>query len=442
MPRNLGDMHQGSQVAVSDAHVENDRTDLLALSHAIHADPEVGFEEHRASRRVADFLRGRGFDVTIGAFGLDTALVSMVGSGSPRIAFLAEYDALPDIGHACGHNIICASAVGGFAAAARIVADLGGTAMLFGTPAEENGTGKEIMARAGAFDDVDAAIMIHPHAGSDVLSAPTLGLREAKVVFHGQAAHASANPELGRNALDAAVIAYQSISQYRQSLLATDRVHGIISDGGTSPNVIPERAALHYYLRAETPERIRDLTERLHAIFRSAALATGTTAEITWDPLPPCLPVRTNQALAERFGSHFERLGRPVAQQSSSGSNTGSTDLGNVSLRVPAIHPMVGIAEASIGIHTAEFVTYAASPRADAGVIDSAKALAAIAIDLAADPVLLAQVKAEFAASGGAIDVPDLLAVPEISPSRHARFSACTRADSSGRAHRAMRWIR
>ena len=397
----------------TDASVDAQRDALLGLSRALHEDPETGFAEHRAAARVAAYLRDRGLDATAGAFGLDTALVARAGSGGPVVALLAEYDALPGIGHACGHNVICASAVGAYAAAARRIAELGGTAVLYGTPAEENGTGKELMARAGAFAGVDAAIMVHPWAGPDVLDADFLGLREVRAVFRGRAAHASADPGLGRNALDAAVTAYQAVAQLRQSLLATDRVHGIIADGGETPNVIPDRAELHYYLRAATPERIRELTGRLQAVFTGAALATGTRADVEWDPLPPCLPVRTNAALAERFAVHFARLGRPIPPRPAGPVLSGSTDLGNVSLRVPAIHPVVGIADDGIGLHTAEFAAHAAGPRADDAVLVSAKALAALAVDLVADPALRGRVAAEFAERGGAVDVPALLAVPD-----------------------------
>lgn len=403
----------GPSVA-TDAAVDAQSEALLTLSHAIHADPEVGFEEHRAARRVATYLESHGFDSTIGAFGLDTALVSRVGTGSPVIAFLAEYDALPEIGHACGHNIICTSSVGGYVAAARSIAELGGTAVLYGTPAEENGTGKELMAREGAFDGVDAAIMIHPAAGPDSLEMKALGLREVLVTYRGKSSHAAANPSMGINALDAAVAAYTSISMMRQSLVASDRVHGVITDGGTSPNVIPDRASLHYYLRAATPERIRELTLKLQAVFESAALATGTTAEIEWDPLPPCLPVRGNGVMAERFGAHFARLGRPVPPADPAAAAMGSTDLGNVSLRIPSIHPMVSVCEPEAGMHTEAFVEHAVSPRGDATVLASAKALAALAVELVENPELMQQVRDEFEAAGGAVDVPALLSVPTV----------------------------
>lgn len=397
----------------TDAGVDAQRDALLGLSHAIHANPETGFEEHGSAARVAEYVRSHGFEATIGAYGLDTALVSRVGSGAPVIAFLAEYDALPEIGHACGHNVICASSVGAFVASARAIADLGGTAVLCGTPAEENGSGKEIMARAGAFDDVDAALMVHPFPGDDVLAPEFLGLREVTVSFYGRAAHAAASPSMGLNALDAAVTAYQSISQLRQSLLATDRVHGIVTDGGTSPNVIPDHAGLHYLVRAATPERIRELTLRLQAIFEAAALATGTSAEIVWDPLPPCLPVRTNGAIARRFEHHFTRLGRTILPEAGDGAPTASTDLGNVSLRVPSIHPLVGIAPADAGIHTADFVAHAAGEAADAGILASAKALAAVAVELVSDRELFDEAGADFEAAGGYTDVPGLLAIPD-----------------------------
>lgn len=402
-------MHARIDTAVAERHAE-----VLALSHALHEDPEPGFEEHRAAARVVELLRAHGITTELGVHGLPTALRATAGSGSgPTIAVLAEYDALPGIGHGCGHNIICASAVGAFLALTTVVAETGGTAVLLGTPAEENGTGKELLARSGAFEEIDAAVMIHPFAGPDLADAPFLGLREVVVEYTGLAAHASGAPFMGRNALDAVVAAYQGVSALRQHMLPSDRVHGVITDGGTRPNVVPERAEAHFYLRSATVESLAELSDRVQRIFEGAAAMTGTRATVRWDDCPPCLPVRNNDTLASTFAVHLTGRGRTVVSgRAAPDSAHGSTDLGNISVRIPAIHPMLSIAPTGTALHTAEFAAYAQGPEADTAVLDGAAALARTAADFLADAGLRAAVRREFAEAGGTIDVPHLLTAP------------------------------
>jgi amidohydrolase len=392
------------------AAVEGLRDQLVGLSHDIHAHPELGYEEHEAVRAIATLLGKHGHDAEVGAYGVPTALRARAGSGRPCVAILAEYDALPEIGHACGHNVIAATAVGAFLALAEVVDELGGSVELIGTPAEEGGGGKELIARAGGFAEVDAALMAHPF-GADAAEHPWLGVRQIEAVFHGMAAHASAMPFLGRNALDAVVTAYQSFAQMRQHMLPTDRIHGIITDGGQKPNVVPERAAAHFFLRSAEPETLRVLSERAREICEAAALATGTRAELRWDPCPVYLPVRNNHALAARYAVNLAPRGRKVLPLGVlPGEISGSTDMGNVSVRVPGIHPLLSIAPPFVTIHTPLFAEHAVSQAADIGCVDGAIGLALTGADFFTDAALRADAQAEFDAAGGVIDPEALLA--------------------------------
>jgi amidohydrolase len=383
--------------------------DLVGLSHDIHAHPELGYAEHHAVRAVATLLAGHGHDAQVGAYGLDTALRARAGAGRPRVAILAEYDALPGIGHACGHNVICATAVGAFLAAATAIADLDGSVELIGCPAEEGGGGKELIARAGGFDEIDAAIMVHP-SGFEAADNLWIGVRTVEVIYHGLAAHASAMPFLGRNALDAVVQAYTSLAALRQHILPTDRIHGIITDGGQKPNIVPDRAAAQFYLRSAEPETLIELSDRARAVFEAAAIATGTRAEIGWDPTPTYFPVRSNHALVARWATNIaERGRRALPRDVVPMVFTASTDLGNVSIRVPAIHPLLAIAPPQIAVHSAEFAEWARSDHGDAGCVDGAIGLALTAVDYLTDAALREATKAEFEAAGGRLDVDALL---------------------------------
>ncbi len=376
---------------------------LRRLADELHDDPETAYDEHRSVERIRLLLEEHGVTARVGAYGLPTAFratASADGQG-PRIAILAEYDALPEIGHACGHNLIAAISVGAFLAVREHLASTGGTVELIGSPAEEGGGGKQRIIEAGGFEGIDAALMVHPGNRTRVYGSG-LGMRHVEVTYRGTEAHASAAPQRGRNALDAVVSGYSSIAQLRQHILPSDRVHGIITDGGEAPNIVPGRASAHYYVRSADVDTLYELSDRVDAILRAAALATGTTAEIVWDRLPAYLPMRVNRAIAERFVRNLagrREFPPPAAPGVGAGAGGGSTDMGNVSLVVPAIHPNIQTAPESVGGHSPGFTATTLSPAATEGVRDAAFGLAATVLDLLGDPALLAEVRSEFEAA-------------------------------------------
>jgi amidohydrolase len=376
--------------------VEASRDALLRLSREIHAHPELAFEERRASALLTAALREAGLTVEPGAYGLPTAFAAEFGSErGPCVALLAEYDALPGIGHACGHNLIAASALGAALALAKLAPSLPGRVRLLGTPAEERGGGKELMAREGAFEGVDAALMMHP-ASLNLVSMPCIAMAEVEITYHGQAAHAAAMPERGVNALDALVLAYQGIAALRQHIRATERIHGIITDGGQAPNIVPERAAGRFYVRAANAQDLAPLKLRVEACFRAGSEATGAEAEIHWDPAD-YLDIHYNEPLASAFRSNAEQLGRVFFPYDKlPASIQGSTDMGNVSQRVPSIHPMLAAAPLHCTIHNAEFAKWAGSEMGDAAAIDGAKALAMTALDFFYDAALRRSARESF----------------------------------------------
>lgn len=393
--------------------IEDLATDLRELSHGIHGIAEVGFEERLSVAFAAEFLRYRGFPVQVGRYGLRTSLRAEAGTGSPKVAILAEYDALPGVGHGCGHNVICAAALGAFLGVASQIEQLGGSVVLIGTPAEENGNGKELLARAGAFDDIDAVVMLHPFTGPyEVASFASLAVRDVDVTFNGVAAHASSAPHMGRNALDAVVAAYQGIAALRQHIPATDRLHCLITEGGSAVNVVPHLASAVVEIRSLDPDGLVELSARVQDVLEGAALMTGTRLETTWDPFPAYLPVRSNRALAARYHGHMSGRGRAITMETELVGGGWSTDLGNLSLRVPSIHPTISISGETTPMHTAEFGQHAVSPAGDRAVVDGAVGLALTVADYLADELLREQARLDFEAAGGAVDVERLLTPP------------------------------
>jgi amidohydrolase len=373
--------------------------ELLRLSRAIHANPELAFEERQAAKLLVGALRDSGLEVETGAYGLETAFSSNFGaSDGPCVAVLAEYDALPEMGHACGHNLIAAAGVGAGLALASLGQALPGRVRVLGTPAEEHGGGKELMARRGALEGVDAAMMMHP-SSVNLVNMPSLCIAEVEAEYRGRAAHASAMPDRGINALDALVIAYQGIAALRQHIRPSERLHGIITDGGQAPNVVPERSVGHFYVRAASARDLDALKRRVEGCFEAGAQATGAELALRWGEVD-YLDIRFNAALAESFRVNAEKLGRdffPIDRLPP--SIAGSTDMGNVSHRVPSIHPMLAASPLHCTIHNPEFAQWAGSEMGEAAALDGAKALAMTALDYLCDADLRARARALFEAA-------------------------------------------
>lgn len=369
---------------------------LVEISHLIHSHPETNFEEHFAHDLLCDTLEGAGLTPTRHAHGMDTAFVARAGQSGPDIAICLEYDALPGIGHACGHNIIAAAGLGAGLAAASVAAECGGRVTIMGTPAEEGGGGKVFMIRDGAFDYVDAAMMIHP-AGAELRSMETIAIQTCFVTFSGVAAHASASPHQGRNALDAAVLAYMNVAAMRQHILPNERLHGTFTDGGDKPNIVPSRAQTNWYVRSPTVDGLAALKERFVACQEAGARAAGCGVSIEWID-PPFSDLVSNTAMEDSYVANAALTGRAVQDPATSASRVvGSTDMGDVSYAVPSIHPMIQAADDGVAIHTPAFAAFACGPRGDGAVVDGAKALAWTVADLWLRPEVLAAAKAEFA---------------------------------------------
>ena len=361
--------------SVVDAH----RDLLLGVSRDIFEHPELCFEEHHAHDVLVGALRGVGIETTEHAFGLDTAFVAEVGEQGPTVAIICEYDALPGIGHACGHNVIAGAGLGAGVALASLAVELGGRVRILGTPAEEGGGGKEFMLRAGAFDGLDAAMMVHP-ADRDLPTMAAIAVEQLHVTYHGEASHAAAAPELGRNALDAAVLGYMNIAALRQHIGVRERVHGIVTDAGEKANVVPHRAAAHWFVRSQDLVSLERLKVRVLDCLAAGATAAGCTMDVEWVD-PPYSDMVDDEWLLQRWMENAAALGRPGEDPELDGPVVGSTDMGNVSHRVPSIHPMVAVAPRGVAIHTPEFAVHAGGDAGDRAVLDGAKALAATAID-------------------------------------------------------------
>lgn len=377
------------------ARIEAGASVLVALSHDLHAHPELAYEEHRSASVVAGVLADGGLDVARAAYGLETAFAARVGTAGPHIVVCAEYDALPGIGHACGHNIIAASSAGAGLALAPLAEELGFRVTVLGTPAEERGGGKVELLRAGAFDDADVALMVHP-APMEVVDWPTLAWATAEVAYHGQEAHASMAPFRGRNALDAVHIAYTALSALRQHILPTERIHGIVTHGGDAPNVVPKLTRATWFVRAANAPDLALLRERVARCFEAGALATGCQLELEW-PGNRYEPVRTNQSLARLYEANLTRLGRSALPREAVVAQAGSTDMGNVSEAVPSIHPLMSIGSHPVVNHQEAFAAHTVTPAGDRAVVDAAVALAWTALDVVLRPGALDDVRAEFA---------------------------------------------
>ena len=364
--------------------------DELALR--IHERPELAFEERFASSALADHLAREGATVTRGAGGLETAFAAEIGSGAPVVAILGEYDALPGLGHACGHNLIGTAASLAFLALRDVAPELRGRLRIVGCPAEERGNGKVKLIRAGVFSDVNAALMFHP-GDRDELDPLMLAMVTLDIEFIGKAAHAAAEPHEGRNALDAVMLAWTALSALRLTVRSDSRFHGIITDGGKAANIIPDRAAATFMVRSPDNTYLHDLRRRVLACFEGAATATGCELHATWSDV--CEMVSTNRPLAETFAANAKTLGREMKPRRH-GDTHGSTDMGNVTSIMPGIHPFLSITDGPVPGHSTEFAAAARTPQALETMHVAAKALAMTAIDVLRDDKLRVRAKEAF----------------------------------------------
>jgi len=375
--------------------VDANRSQLGELAVKIHSDPELGFQETKAVAWLTRYLKQNGFTVERGICELPTAFKASYGHGKPVIAILAEYDALPNLGHACGHNLIAACAVGAGVASRFTIDRCGGTILIIGTPAEEFYGGKIPMADRGAFDNLDAAILVHPGQHNSALLY-TLAAQALEVDFFGKAAHA-AMPETGINALEAMLQSFAAINSLRQHIRDKSRIHGIITNGGEAANIIPAHSAASFLIRAEDDAYLDVLKQKALNCFIGAATASGAHLEYKWEDIRYA-PMLNNLTLAQLFSQNLQSLGREVITPDP-GKLQMSTDMGNVSQLTPSIHPLVSITSPEVALHTPEFARAAVSEAGIHGLLDGAKALAMTVVDLLANPETVTKIKKEFQAS-------------------------------------------
>tara|TARA_B100001250_G_scaffold130983_1_gene111800 strand:+ start:195 stop:1400 length:1206 start_codon:yes stop_codon:yes gene_type:complete len=368
---------------------------LISASHAIHENPELNFEEHFAHEVLTGILEDEGLKPTRGAYDLETAFEASVGDKGSTIAVLCEYDALPDIGHACGHNIIATAGLGAGLAAATVAERMGGALRILGTPAEEGGGGKVFMADRGAFNDVDAAMMVHPASG-DLVRMNTIAIQRLHVAYQGKAAHAAAAPHRGHNALDAAVLGYQNVAALRQHIKPDERIHGIFIESGAKPNIVPERSSMEWYVRSKNAKSLEPLKKRVLNCLEAGGHATSCSMSHDWID-PYYADMVDNETICTLYSANASNIGRTLLEPDAELKVVGSTDMGNVSYLVPSIHPMISVAPYGTPIHTPEFATHAKSESGDKAVIDGAKIMAMTIVDLWANKTTMDAAQSEFA---------------------------------------------
>ena len=381
-------------------HVAAVLPEALELSHRVHANPEIAFEERQASAWTAALLERHGFEIERHAGGLETAFVARWRGRAAGhvVAFAGEYDALPAVGHGCGHNLMCSSSAGAAIAAARVLGrDFDGEIRFIGTPAEEAGNGKVHLLMAGTFDDVDVCLQIHPadNTSSEVIA---LAITEVGVTYRGKLAHASGDPWLGKNALDAIVLLYTMISQWRQHLKPGERVHGIITHGGAAPNIVPDETRGRWYLRTPVDEDLETMIERFGTMADAAAAATGCTVEVTEDSVTRCRTMLNNPTLLDVWRRHLADAG---LTDGPTDPNAGSTDMTNVSHELPTIHPYMAIAPPGTPGHSHEFAAHAGGPDGDEMLPRAIRILAASAVELLSNRELVEQAWKQLREQGG-----------------------------------------
>ena len=377
------------------ADIDNRSADLISISHEIHAHPELNFQEKFAHEILTQYIADSKLKVDRGAFELDTAFdVSVRGGNGPTVAVICEYDALPGIGHACGHNIIAAAGLGAGVALSALAELCGGNLRLMGTPAEEGGGGKVEMARKGAFKNIDAAMMIHP-SDQDLARMNAIAIQQLFVRFEGLAAHAAVSPDRGKNALDAAVLGYMNVAAMRQHIRPTERVHGIFTKAGEKPNIVPREAEMDWYVRSDTIESLQPLKARIAKCLEAGAMAADCTISFDWQK-NTYADLVDNLPLLTSYVQNSAQMGRALTTDLLPGTGGGSTDMGNLSYLVPSIHPMLQVAPRGVSLHSAQFAEFTASKDADKAVLDGAKIMAMTAIDVWLSETLNSDVQQAF----------------------------------------------
>ena len=373
-------------------NIDKNSADLIGLSHWVHAHPEVAWKEFESSAHIAAFLADRGFDVEKNYCGIETSFKATFGNGDLVIALCAEYDALPGLGHACGHNIIASASVGAALALTQVASELDATIVVLGTPAEEGGGGKINMLEAGGFNNIDVAALIHP-GPVDVAHGEPFAVKHIEVSYTGRASHAAAYPEQGINAGDAFTVAQVAIGLLRQQLPPTSRVHGIITRGGEAPNAIPEKTEGRWYVRGTTTAELNAVYEKVVKCFEAGALATGATLEIHPGSAPYSEFIN-HADITDLYKKNAISLGRNFdVPEPATRMNRASTDMGNVSHTVMSFHPYIGINSGDAVNHQHQFAAASITKDADRAVLDGAKGLAMTMVDIALDPVLRRKAK-------------------------------------------------
>ena len=374
--------------------VESLAQDLFAISDFLKANPETAYQEFKACEHLSQVLDQAGFKVQKSAGNVETAFLARPADcqpSRPSVAFLAEYDALPKIGHGCGHNLISAASLGGAIALKRILGNESGGLAVVGTPAEEGGGGKVRLAEAGVFEGLDLAIMFHP-SHLNIPAKDMLGRIKFKVEFFGRTAHASGSPDQGINALDAMVSAYTSINAIRQHLKPDGRIHGIITHGGDAPNIIPDYAAGLFYVRAGSRAYRDEIFERVNKCVQGAALAIGAESKIEIDP-PKLDPMKRNAVLEATVKANMEALGLSIDADD---GRRGSSDIGNLSHYLPSVHPYLAIVDSDVAGHSVEFCEATTTDRGRETLLNAAKMLAMTAYDYLTSDEIRRQVSEDF----------------------------------------------
>lgn len=376
--------------------LDSHKNDFFEISTYIGENPELGHEEFKSAKVLSDKLTEHGFNLEMGICDLPTAFEAVFDSGKPgpTIGFMCEYDALPEIGHACGHNLIGTMGIAAGIASSKVIQETGGKVIVYGTPAEETKGGKVTMAEQGVFDKLDVAMMVHP-LHSNVKSGSSLAMDAIQFEFFGKPAHAAANPEKGINALDAVIQTFNGINALRQHVTSDTRIHGIIPEGGKAANVVPDYAVAQFYVRAKTRSYVNELVEKVKSIAEGAAMMTGATMkmsnyELSYDNMV------TNEVLSEVFTEQLVSLGVDSGEIIANRDGSGSLDMGNVSLVVPSIHPYIKICNELYSCHTTEFRDAALSDQGKEAMILGAKAMAWTAYELLTKQELLRKIKEEF----------------------------------------------